>query len=229
MAPTGSIPSSRPMDRFVKPTKPGSLTKTKASAMRNHPYKSEADLIKEKCCVSSRPAASIFASPSRGDQAPQGPGYGGGPRRDGGYFHSRNLKLASQFNQPSTDSSNPSQPSEPAIFQNCCVYINGYMGTQISDIELKRRLARHGARIVASFGRKSVTHVILGPNRLAAGKIQKEMEAKKNGVKYVTVDWYESRQLELIAGRLIVYAKEKGWWKQSIVFCVTRFTLTVSC
>lgn len=65
------------------------------------------------------------------------------------------------------------------------------MGPLISDLELKKRLARHGARVVTNFGRKNVTHVILGPNGLAAGKIQKEMLARKAGVKYVTVDWYE--------------------------------------
>ena len=74
------------------------------------------------------------------------------------------------------------------------MYINGYMGPLVSDIELKRRLSRHGARVVTNFGRKSVTHVILGPNGLAGGKIQKEMLARKVGVKYVTVDWYYTRQ-----------------------------------
>lgn len=64
------------------------------------------------------------------------------------------------------------------------------MGPLVSDLELKKKLARHGARVVANFGRKSCTHVILGPNGLAGGKIQKEMLARKVGVKYVTVDWY---------------------------------------
>jgi hypothetical protein len=64
------------------------------------------------------------------------------------------------------------------------------MGPLISDLELKRQLARHGAQVVANFGRKRVTHVILGPNGLAGGKIQKEMLARKSGIKYVTVDWY---------------------------------------
>lgn len=56
-------------------------------------------------------------------------------------------------------------------------------------MELKKKLARHGARVVTNFGRKSCTHVILGPNGLAGGKIQKEMLARKVSVKYVTVDW----------------------------------------
>ena len=175
------------MDRFVKPIKSTSstTTKSKTSTTRNHPYKSRQDLLKEKCCA-PRPVGNIFTSSSTGHQVPQGPG-----GRSTSYFHSRNLKLACQFNRPSTDITN-TQPSQPEIFRNCCVYINGYMGPLISDLELKKRLAGHGAQVVANFGRKRVTHVILGPNGLAGGKIQKEMSARKVGVKYVTVDWYGS-------------------------------------
>jgi len=84
-------------------------------------------------------------------------------------------------------SETPNRQSE--LFRNCCVYVNGYMGPTISDLELKKRLTQHGARVVANFGRKSVTHVILGPNGLASGKIQKEITARNTGVKYVTVHW----------------------------------------
>lgn len=71
------------------------------------------------------------------------------------------------------------QAREPEIFRNCCIYINGYMGPSVSDLELKKRLVRHGARVVTNFGKRNVTHVILGPNRLAGGKIQKEMLTRK--------------------------------------------------
>jgi twin BRCT domain len=83
------------------------------------------------------------------------------------------------------------------------------MGPLISDLELKKRLARHGARVVTNLGRKSVTHVILGPNGLAAGKIQKEMLARKAGVKYVTVDWYKFKCMTDAdgEGRWIVYER----------------------
>jgi len=174
------------MDRFVKPIKSTSstTTKSKTSTTRNHPYKSRQDLVKEKCCTPRSVGNST--SSSTGHQVSQGPG-----GRSTSYFQSRNLKLASQFNQPLTDTTN-AKPSQPEIFRNCCVYINGYMGPLISDLELKKRLARHGAQVVTNFGRKSVTHVILGPNGLAGGKIQKEMLAKKVAVKYVTVDWYGS-------------------------------------
>lgn len=175
----------------MRPTKTQSSVKSKTSTARNHPYKSQADLIREKCCIPSRPEGNIFLSSSTGHQVSES------PSRSANYFRSRDRKLASQFKQPLTDEPNTIQPSEPAIFRNCCVYINGYMGPLVSDIELRRRLARHGACVVTNFARKIVTHVILGPNGLAAGKIEKEMSAKKNGVKYVTVDWYQPIRLSL--------------------------------
>jgi hypothetical protein len=167
------------MDAFVKPIKPASTAKTKSTNQRPHPYKSHADLLKEKCCV-PRPIGNICdTSSSTGHQVSQGPG------KATSYFRSRNVKLAQQFKNDSAAETT----RDGDLFRNCCVYVNGYMGPTISDLELKKRLAQHGARVVAHFGRKSVTHVILGPNGLASGKIQKEMLARKMGVKYVTVDW----------------------------------------
>jgi twin BRCT domain len=175
------------MDNFVKPIKPTGPIAIKSTKTRIHPYKSKQDILKEKCCT-PRPAGNIFTSSITGHQVSEGAG-----DRATSYFVSRNQKLAHQFRDPQNplaDATNTPPPGEPEIFRNCVVYINGYMGPLISDIELKKRLARHGARVVTNFGRKSVTHVILGPNGLAGGKIQKEMLAKKVGVKYVTVDWY---------------------------------------
>lgn len=194
------------MDRFVKPVKSTSSTvKAKSSGVRSHPYKSQEDLIKEKCCIPRVGTGNIFLSSCTGHQVAQGPG------KATSHFTSRNAKLARQLKQKtltstpivpsSTDNSGDSdQVSEATegegpccegkIFRNCSIYVNGYMGTRISDIELKRKLVQNGARVVFNFGRKSVTHVILGANGLAGGKIQKEMESRKNGVKYVTVDWY---------------------------------------
>jgi twin BRCT domain len=182
------------MDKFVKSTKLSSGEKSELSVKGGRPYKSRADLLKEKCCA-PRPVGNIFTSSSTGHQVSHGPG------RATSYFQSRNLKLAHQFNTPLLDT--PEQPCEPEIFRNCRVYINGYMGPLISDIELKKRLARHGARVVTNLGRRSVTHVILGPNGLAGGKIQKEIMAKKMGVKYVTVDWYEHDGMSLSVGHWI--------------------------
>jgi hypothetical protein len=172
------------MDAFVKPTKAPSTAKSKSTSVRLHPYKSEADQIKEKCCV-RRPIGNIYTSSSTGHQVAQGPG------KAASYFHSRNAKLAQQFKRGSSAPLNETmtQNRQAELFRNCCVYVNGYMGPTISDLELKKRLAQHGARVVTNFGRKDVTHVILGPTGLASGKIQKEMLAKKMGVKYVTVDW----------------------------------------
>jgi hypothetical protein len=178
------------MEGFIKSTKNANVAVSKSANVRSHPYKSRQTTLKEICC-NPRPAGNIFNSSTTGHQVNQGPG-----GHATSYFASRNQKLARQFKEnnltPLTESSNPAQPSDLPIFRNCAVYINGYMGPLISDIELKRRLARHGARVVVNFGRKSVTHVILGPNGLAGGKIQKEMLAKKVEVKYVTVDWCAS-------------------------------------
>jgi len=170
------------MENFLKPKKSASTStiKSKLSESRSHPYKSEGERVKEICCE-PRTVGNIFTSSSTGHQVSQSGG------RATTYFASRNLKLAAQFKRPLAESTNAQDTTE--IFKNCTVYINGYMGPTISDIELKRRLCRHGARVVTNFGRKSVTHVILGPNGLASGKIQKEMLARKVGVKYVTVGW----------------------------------------
>ena len=170
------------MDAFVKPSKPALTAKSKNTSARPHPYKSRDDQIKETCCV-PRPIGNNYTSSSTCHQVSQGPG------KAASYFHSRNAKLAQQFKHNSTlpMAATPNRQSE--LFRNCCVYVNGYMGPTISDLELKKRLTQHGAHVVANFGRKSVTHVILGPNGLASGKIQKEISARKSGVKYVTVHW----------------------------------------
>jgi hypothetical protein len=167
------------MEQFLKPIKPVStttaITTKKTASARAHPYKSKQDLLKEMCCTPRLSRGNVFTSSSTGHQVSQGPG-----GRAPSYFASRNTKLARQFNQicspvvPSTTSltqvtstinsasgltesvggvlsdSTVQQPS-PAIFRNCCVYINGYMGPFVSDIELKKRLSRHGARVVTNF------------------------------------------------------------------------------
>src|SRR5437762_13779503 len=103
------------MDRFVKPIRStySTKTKSKSSTTRNHPYKSRQDLLKEKCCT-PRLVGNIFTSSNTGHQVPQGPG-----GRSTSYFQTRNSKLASQFNQPLTDTTN-TQPCPPEIFRNCC-------------------------------------------------------------------------------------------------------------
>jgi twin BRCT domain len=98
------------------------------------------------------------------------------------------------------------------------------MGTSISDLELRKRLVRHGARVVTNFGKRGVTHVILGPNKLAGGKIQNEMLARKVGVKYVTVDWYELRCLQLNIGHWTVCGRVKEWSKRNTVQYSTRLS-----
>ncbi|KAK8178495.1 hypothetical protein BC567DRAFT_147304, partial [Phyllosticta citribraziliensis] len=88
-------------------------------------------------------------------------------------------------------------PPESQIFRNLCFYINGSTAPTISDHKLKRLLATHGATTSVALGRRSVSHVIIGPTGeggvgggLAGGKLQKEIErVGGKGVKYVPVEW----------------------------------------
>src|SRR5438477_1673947 len=203
------------MDHFMKPIKPATNTSKSTSTHRSHPYKSKLDLLKEKC-YTPRPVGNIFNSSITGHQVSQGAGgratsyfvsrnmklarqfsqAGATPSAttlsSSNPLPSTSLPGATQppSSEPLIEISLPTTQPSPVLFRNCTIYINGYMGPLVSDIELKKRLSRHGARVVTNFGRRSVTHVILGPNGLAGGKIQKEMLARKVGVKYVTVDWY---------------------------------------
>lgn len=101
----------------------------------------------------------------------------------------------------STDQSSkrpvPSSSSEPKrkIFVGCSIYVNGSTAPRISDVELKRLLSHHGARISMTLARKTTTHVVIsdmGGGGLAAGKLQKEITSKKNNIRYVSVQWWIS-------------------------------------
>lgn len=96
-----------------------------------------------------------------------------------------------------TPSSSTTITSEPKckIFAGCSIYINGSTAPRISDVELKRLLSHHGARISMALARKTTTHVVIssvGGGGLAAGKLQKEIVGKKNNIKYVSVQWWGS-------------------------------------
>lgn len=85
--------------------------------------------------------------------------------------------------------------SKCKIFAGCSIYINGSTAPRISDVELKRLLSHHGARISMALARKTTTHVVIssvGGGGLAAGKLQKEIVGKKNNIKYVSVQWWGS-------------------------------------
>lgn len=96
--------------------------------------------------------------------------------------------------------------SEPKrkIFAGCSIYINGSTAPRISDVELKRLLSHHGARISMTLARKTTTHVVVssvGGGGLAAGKLQKEIIGKKNNIRYVSVQWWVSfPSLVFVAG-----------------------------
>lgn len=91
-----------------------------------------------------------------------------------------------------------SVPLEKQVFAGLCIYVNGSTAPLVSDHKLKHILATHGARFSVAFGRRSVTHVILGTANghggagggLAASKIQKEI-TKSGGttVRFVTAEW----------------------------------------
>lgn len=90
--------------------------------------------------------------------------------------------------------------SKRKIFAGCSIYINGSTAPRISDVELKRLLSHHGARISMALARKTTTHVVIssvGGGGLAAGKLQKEIVGKKNNIKYVSVQWWVSPLLFL--------------------------------
>ena len=100
----------------------------------------------------------------------------------------------------------PLRPPTRRIFDGVVVYVNGSTHPTISDHRLKQVLAEHGARLSVHFGRRHVTHVILGRSvgggsshggaggGLAATKLQREARRAGGGsgggaVKFVGVEW----------------------------------------
>jgi hypothetical protein len=86
------------------------------------------------------------------------------------------------------------------IFDGLVIYINGSTYPMVSDHKLKHLLAENGAKVSLHFGRRQVTHVILGkPNSapgtgagggLSGSKLEKEIRRVGGcGVKYVGVEW----------------------------------------
>lgn len=74
------------------------------------------------------------------------------------------------------------------IFAGCDFYVNGYTGTRIGDMELKKLLAVHGGN-VRQLPSATVTHIITGV--LSATKAQKVLVGATHGrkKKVVRVDW----------------------------------------
>lgn len=96
------------------------------------------------------------------------------------------------------DSATSSHQPPKQIFSGLCFYVNGSTAPLVSDHKLKQLIAAHGANSSIAFGRRSVTHVILGSSSregragggLAASKIQKEIvRAGGRPVKFVTAEW----------------------------------------
>ncbi|TVY69002.1 DNA repair protein REV1 [Lachnellula suecica] len=89
---------------------------------------------------------------------------------------------------------------EKGIFDGLVIYINGSTHPLISDHKLKHILSENGGKLSLHFGRKQVTHVILGRpsgtqglgsgGGLAGTKIEKEIKKVGGaGIKYVGVEW----------------------------------------
>lgn len=93
---------------------------------------------------------------------------------------------------PGSKTPAPAPESKRKIFAGCSIYINGSTAPRISDVELKRLLSHHGARISMALARKTTTHVIVSDmgGGLAAGKLQKEIAGKKNNIRYISVQWW---------------------------------------
>lgn len=74
------------------------------------------------------------------------------------------------------------------IFAGCDFYVNGYTGTRIGDMELKKLLAVHGGN-VRQLPSATVTHIVTGV--LSASKAQKILDGATHGrkKKVVRVDW----------------------------------------
>ncbi|QIW98923.1 hypothetical protein AMS68_004441 [Peltaster fructicola] len=90
------------------------------------------------------------------------------------------------------------QKPVPQIFAGLTIYINGSTAPLISDHKLKYLLSTHGAHTSVAFGRRSITHVIVGRTSgagscgggLAGSKIHKEItRVGGKGIKFVTADW----------------------------------------
>jgi hypothetical protein len=99
--------------------------------------------------------------------------------------------------QREKDQEHDTKPDKP-IFRNLCIYVNGSTAPLISDHKLKHLLAKHGATLSLSLGRRSVTHVIVGNTvsnggaggGLAGSKIQKEItRVRGKSIKFVTAEW----------------------------------------
>jgi hypothetical protein len=89
----------------------------------------------------------------------------------------------------------PSSPDtpKPQIFRSLNIYLNGSTAPLISDHKLKHLFAQHGGNTSIAFGRRTVTHIIVGDScggGLASGKIEKEVSTVRGkGIKFVTVQW----------------------------------------
>lgn len=80
--------------------------------------------------------------------------------------------------------------STSGIFSGCVFYLDGYMGSKMSDHSLRRVLTQNGGSLSLYLKKTRITHVLLSSTgALANSKIKKEVEGSRNRVKFVKVDW----------------------------------------
>ncbi|KAI9098345.1 BRCT domain-containing protein [Phlyctochytrium arcticum] len=92
------------------------------------------------------------------------------------YFAARRKKLAEQA---------PAKQSN--LFHGAVFYLNGYLGSAVSDLHLRDLVYIHGGSIALGLALRTVTHMVC--TSLAGGKKQKLLTRRKNGLKIVSPEW----------------------------------------
>ncbi|CCG82891.1 Putative uncharacterized protein [Taphrina deformans PYCC 5710] len=126
--------------------------------------------------------------------------------RDSGHISLFDYNAAENTWHPSPVRPIPSGGS--GIFSGCVFYLDGYMGSKMSDHTLRRVLTLNGGTLSLYLKKTRITHVLLSSRgALANSKIKREVEGSRNRVKFVRIDWVH-KCLEV--GRRI------GEWEYSV-------------
>ncbi|ORY88968.1 hypothetical protein BCR35DRAFT_323995 [Leucosporidium creatinivorum] len=100
---------------------------------------------------------------------------GGGPKARTWSLH-RNAKLTLQ-----------AAPKKRSILAGCVVYVNGYVGSELSNEQLKDIVEENGGR-VKTMPSAQCTHIFVHQN-LSASKIEKFLKCRTNKTRYVYPAW----------------------------------------
>ncbi|KAK9712818.1 hypothetical protein K7432_006890 [Basidiobolus ranarum] len=72
------------------------------------------------------------------------------------------------------------------VLKGVVVYIDGYLDLNMSDLDFKKLIQKHGGEVSYTLARRKVTHLIC--RNLSASKTQKHFQTKSK-VKVVTPNW----------------------------------------